>query len=172
VKRYTVLAAALFLALSACSGGSGSDPTQTPPDGPSAEGSGGDVVDPQPPGHAAVSVDGLDFELDQPGAVACSIGDDSITFSFRIGDNEVTLGGGANLYDTGWIGSIDLWVSNPEGGAGPVVYSPKLADNGDRIAIDGASMSYSGPMRMQPPNDGTNPPPVDVGDGTISVTCP
>jgi len=27
-------------------------------------------------------------------------------------------------------------------------------------------------MQKQPANDGNNPPAIDVGDGTISVTCP
>ena len=39
------------------------------------------------------------------------------------------------------------------------------------VAVDGTSMSYSGPMLMQPPNDGSNPPPVDAGTATISATC-
>ena len=40
------------------------------------------------------------------------------------------------------------------------------------MAVDGDSFSYSGPMMKRPPNDGSNPPPVDVGDGLVSVTCP
>ena len=118
-----------------------------------------------------VTVDGQDFTLTEPGALECSIAEDAITFSFRIGDNEVTLGGGANLYDTGWLGSVDLRVANPTSEPGPISYFPDLAVNGDGIAIDGASMSYTGPMQKQPANDGGNPPPVDVGQGTISATC-
>jgi len=118
-----------------------------------------------------VTVDGQDFTLTEPGALECSIAEDAITFSFRIGDNEVTLGGGANLYDTGWLGSVDLRVANPTSEPGPISYFPDLAVNGDGIAIDGASMSYTGAMQKQPANDGSNPPPVDVGQGTISVTC-
>ena len=110
--------------------------------------------------------------MQEPGALACTIADDSITFSFRIGDNEVTLGAGANLYDTGWLGAITLTVGNPAGEAGPISYFPDLAANGGGLAIDGSSLSYSGPMQKQPANDGSNPPPVDVGDGVISVTCP
>lgn len=107
----------------------------------------------------------------EAGALDCKVAEDAITFSFRIGDNEVTLGGGANHYDEGWFGSIDLRVANPQGEEGPVSYFPDLATNSDSVAVDGNSMSYSGPMQKQPPNDGSNPPPVDVGDGTISVTC-
>ena len=118
-----------------------------------------------------VSVDGLDFTLTEPGALACTIADDSITFSFRIGDNEVTLGAGANRYDK-WLGSINLRIGNPEGEAGPISYFPDLAASSDGIAIDEGSFSYAGPMMKQPANDGSNPPAVDVGDGVISVTCP
>ncbi len=116
-------------------------------------------------------VDGQTFTLTEPGALACSITKDAITISFRIGDNEITLGGGANRYDAGWLGSIDLRVANPDGEPGPISYFPDLAAHGDRIAIDGDSVSYVGPMQKQPPNDGTNPPPVDIGDGAISATC-
>lgn len=129
------------------------------------------VVDPQPPGQAMVMVDGQEYTLTDPGAIACTIDQDAITFSFRIGDNEVTLGGGANLHDNGWLGGMDLRVANPAGEPGPISYSPDLAAHGDGIVVDGVSMSYSGPMRKQPANDGSNPPPIDVGDGTISVTC-
>jgi hypothetical protein len=60
----------------------------------------GEIVDPQPPGQATVSVDGQEWTLTEPGAGDCSIAADAITFSFRIVDNEFTLGAGANLYDT------------------------------------------------------------------------
>ena len=118
-----------------------------------------------------VMVDGQEYTLTDPGAIACTIEQDSLTFSYRIGDNEVTLGGGANLYDTGWLGGVDLRVANPASEPGPINYFPDLAAHGDAVAIDGASMSYSGPMQKQPANDGSNPPPIDVGDGTISFTC-
>jgi hypothetical protein len=175
----------LVLVLAACGGGGpdGSSSDDTPSGDGAADtsseaeagagdlGSGGEVVDPQPPGQATVSVDGQEWAFTEPGATACTIATDAIGFSFRIGDNEVTLGGGANLYDTGWLGGIDLRVADPDGADGPVTYFPDLAADGAGIAIDGDSMSYSGPMQMQPPNDGSNPPPEDVGDGTISVTC-
>lgn len=133
---------------------------------------GGEIVNPQPAGQAHVSVDGLDYTMQEPGGLACTISDDAITFSFRIGDNEVTLGAGANLYDTGWLGNIRTTVGNPPGEDGPVAYFPDLAANGAGLTIDGNSASYSGPMQKQPANDGSNPPPINVGDGTISVTCP
>jgi hypothetical protein len=141
-------------------------------DGGTAVASGGaEVVDPQPPGQAKAVVDGREFTFTEPGALDCLIAEGSLTFSFRIGDNEVTLGAGANRSDTGWLGSIDLRIANPDGEDGPVSYFPDLAANGDAVAIDGNSMSYSGPMQKQPPNDGSNPPPIDIGNGTISVTC-
>ena len=36
--------------------------------------------------------------------------------------------------------------------------------------VSGDSMS-SGQMLVQPPNDGSNPPPLGAVDGTFSVTC-
>mgnify|MGYP001817248076 FL=1 len=133
---------------------------------------GGAIVSPQPAGRAFVDVDGVQYTMQEPGALDCTITDEAITFSFRMGDNEVTLGAGANLYDTGWLGSITLNVANPEGEPGPISYFPDLAADGDALVIDGNSASYSGPMQKQPANDGSNPAPVDVGDGVISVTCP
>ncbi len=132
----------------------------------------GAIVSPQPAGQASVTVDGLDYTMQEPGALDCAISDDAITFSFRIGDNEVTLGAGANLYDNGWLGNIEVRVANPTSEPGPITYFPDLTANGDGLVIDGSSASYTGPMQKQPANDGSNPPPVDVGDGTISVTCP
>ena len=168
------LIAAVVLVLAASGDDNAANPNteSTAGDGGSRDApSGGAVVNPQPPGQAMVTVDGQDFTLTEPGALECTIAQDAITFSFRIGDNEITLGGGANLYDTGWLGSIDLRVANPTGEPGPISYYPDLAANGDGVAIDGASMSYTGPMQKQPANDGSNPPPVDVGQGAISVTC-
>lgn len=132
---------------------------------------GGAVENKQPAGQATASVDGLEFTLTESPALTCAITDEAITFAFWIGDNEVTLGGGANLYDTGWLGAVTLTVANPDGEAGPITYYPDLAANGSTIAIDGSSMSYSGPMLKQPANDGSQPPPVDAGEGTFSVTC-
>jgi hypothetical protein len=141
-------------------------------EGGNGAGSGGAVVSRQPAGQALVSVDGQEFTLTEPGALACTLTEDSITFSFRIGDNEVTLGAGANRTDDDWFGGVDVRVANPSGEDGPIAYFPELPANSSGMAVDGDSFSYSGPMLKQPPNDGSNPPPIDVGEGTISITCP
>ncbi len=132
----------------------------------------GAIVEAQPAGQALVAVEGQEYTMQEPGALDCTISDEAITFSFRIGDNEITLGAGANRYDEGWVGNISLRVANPIEEAGPINYFPDLAAHGDLLTIDGNSASYSGPMQKQPPNDGSNPPPVEVGAGIISVTCP
>ena len=178
--RKTAIALAV-LGLVSCGGGDDDD-SATPEPAPANEdnadegddsgGGGGAIVNPQPAGQAFVAVDGLEYTMREPGALDCTISDEAITFSFRIGDNEVTLGGGANQYDDGWIGNIDVRVANPTSEPGPITYFPSLLANGDRLVIDGSSASYAGPMQKQPANDGSNPPPVDAGDGTISVTCP
>jgi hypothetical protein len=177
-RTMTVLTILLALVLAACGGGDsgGDDPNTGTADtvaGADADSgsSPGDVVDVQEPGQASVTVDGKEYELDVSPAVDCAIAPDSVTFAFWVGDNSVVLGGGANLYEDGWLGSIDLRISEPEGQDGPISYFPDQDSLDDGIAISGDSMSYSGPMMMQPPNDGSNPEPVGVGDGTISVTC-
>lgn len=149
MRRTLILVAAIILVLGACGGDdAASISTDDTAQGESAEEAsvGGVMVNPQPPGQAKVMVDGQEFTLTDPGAIACTIEQDAITFSFRIGDNEVTLGGGANLYDDGWLGGIDLRVANPAGEPGPITYSPDLAAHGDGIAVGGESMSSSGPM--------------------------
>lgn len=163
---------AIALVLMACGGGSSGDNGD---DGASSDGGGsgavsGNVVDKQAPGEGYASVEGQEYELTVSPALGCEIGPEAVTFSFWVGDNSIVLGGGANN-DGGWIGHIELTVFEPEGQEGPVSYFPDLTEHGDRIAVDGDSMSYSGPMMKQPPNDGSNPPPVDVGNGTFSVTC-
>ncbi|HEU4321114.1 MAG TPA: hypothetical protein VFS66_13670 [Acidimicrobiia bacterium] len=168
---------ALLLMAAACGGNDQTDETAGEPDtpnvteSPGGNGESGDVVNQQPPGQAYVMVDGLEYTMTEPGGIGCSIAEDSVTFSHRIGDNEVTLGGGASLADGAWFGAIDMTVANPEGENGPITYYPDLAVNGDGIEVSGASMSYSGPMLKQPAQDGSNPSPVDVGEGVISVTC-
>lgn len=128
------------------------------------------------PGTATASVDGLDLTFDVPNALSpCSIGDDSITFAFGVDGEELTLAAGANRVDGGWMGSIALDVANPDGETGPIAYYPAPGENGvldeSLFTVDGSTMSYSGPMLKQPANDGSQPPPVEVGDGTIRATC-
>lgn len=161
-----VLVLSATLVLAACGGGDG----QSGDGGGSDDGgaTSGEVVDQQPPGQALVSVDGEEFTFDTPGLADCNVEPDTFTFSYVIGDNEVGLAGGANLYEDGWLGDITLRVVRDNL---PYQYFPDQDALDDGIAIDGDSISYSGPMLMRPPNDGTNPPPESVGDGTISVTC-
>lgn len=179
--RRTATVMAFLLILAACGGGdgggasgdngAGSDGTAASDDGQKASSGGGSIVDQQPPGQAKAVVDGQEYTFTEPGAVDCTITAEAITFGFRIGDNEVTLGGGANLYDTGWLGGISVIVFNPEGEDAPIEYFIDLANNGDRIAIDGDSMSYSGPLQRNDPEDPTNFEGISAGDGTISLTC-
>lgn len=185
----TMMTVLLALVLAACGGdNSGDDATDTGTDDTVASGesnaddggessgdsdsSSGDVVDPQPPGQATVSVDGQEFMFDTLGPSDCNIGNDSLSFAFVIEETSATLAAGANLTDDGWQGDIRLGILDEEGR--PVAYYLQSAEGlmiQGTIVVDGNSMSFSGPMEMQPPNDGSNPPPVDVGDGTISATC-
>lgn len=180
VKQIAMLITALALVLAACGGGDsgaggsedvGTNDAASSEGGSSGTGGSGSVVDAQQPGQAMFSVEGKEYTLEVSPAIDCSITDDSVTFAFWTGDNSVVLGGGANLYDDGWLGSIELRVSEPEGEDGPISYFPDQDALNGGIAISGDSMSYTGPLMKQPANDGSNPPPVDVGDGTISVTC-
>jgi len=173
----------LALAMTACGGG-GSDDAATDTgtddtvagsesdDGGNGGSSSGQVVDPQPPGQATVSVDGQEFMFHTLGPSDCIIETDRLNFAFVIEETSATLAAGANLTDDGWQGDIKLRILDEEGK--PVQYYLQSAEGlmiQGTIAVDGDSMSFSGPMEMQPPNDGSNPPPVDVGDGTISATC-
>lgn len=137
--------------------------------------SSGSIDNAPPSGQASASVDGQSFTFELPGALACSISDESLTYSYRIGDNEVTLGAGVNRVDNGWMGSISLTIANPAGEPGPIGYYPAPGDNGildeSLFTIDGDTALYEGPMLKQPANDGSQPPPVDVGTGTIVATC-
>ncbi len=180
MNRFLLVALALLLASAGCASDSAdsgaantADTTDSQGTDDQADTSGADtIVDPQPPGTGYAAVDGLEFTLTEIGGLACTISQDAVTFSFIMGDNEVVIGGGANRYEDGWLGNIDLRVANPTDEPGPVSYYPDLMADGDGIAVNGSSMSYDGPMKKQPPNDGTNPAPVDAGTGTISVTCP
>ncbi len=187
MEKILVMMGVVVMVLGACGGEDASNSaevvsdTDAGLDGEAGDAASGDdasanaVVAAPPPGQATTSVDGLDLSFELPGALDCSISDDAITFSYRVGDNEITLGAGANRVDDGWMGSIALSVANPDEEPGPIGYYPAPGENGvldeSLFAVDGASMSYVGPMLKQPANDGSNPPPVDVGTGTISATC-
>jgi hypothetical protein len=136
--------------------------------------SSGAVANQAPAGQASVTVGGQDIAFDEVLAGGCTISDDAITYGFAAADGVTTLAAGLNRMDGEWLGSIAVDVPNPDG-EGVIGYYPAPAEGATleegSVAVDGSSMSYSGPMLMQPPNDGTNPPPVEVGDGTISVTC-
>ena len=168
IKRL-VLLISLAVALAACGGGDGGSQNDSADGGDDDGGAAsGGVVNVQPAGRAFVSVDGEEFTFDTPGLADCNVEPDTFRFSYVIGDNEVGLAGGANLYEDGWLGDITLRVIRDNL---PYQYFPDRDNLDDGIAINGDSISYSGPMLMRPPNDGTNPPPESVGDGTISVTC-
>lgn len=152
--------------------GSAGDGMADDADGDNA--SGGAVVGPAPAGQAMASVDGQEITFDEVLAGGCSISDEAITYGFAAADGVTTLGAGLNHMDGEWMGSIAVDVPNPDG-EGVIGYYPAPVEGASlaegSVVVDGSSMSYSGPMLMQPPNDGTNPPPVDIGDGTISATC-
>jgi hypothetical protein len=195
VNRIWIVVAVMLAVLSAACGGdddstasdiapeADSDATAGATDDGSAEPAAADgneagasVGDPPPPGMATASVDGLDLTFDVPNAVSpCSIADDSITFGFGVDGEEFTLAAGTIRVDGGWMGSIALDIANPDGEPGPIAYYPAPGENGvldeSLFAVDGSTMSYSGPMLKQPANDGSQPPPVEVGEGTIRATC-
>lgn len=174
MKRVVALMVVLLLAVTACGGGEGGDDESPAGDqantaGDEGSGGGGSVVEQQPPGQGYASVDGLEYTLTLPGGLDCTVADDEFTFSYRIGDNEVVLGGGASLSGGQWVGSLTLGVFANNN---VTTYSAKLVDNPSGIAVDGDSVSYSGPMeRYAPSSDGSPPEPEDVGNGTFSSTC-
>lgn len=150
--------------------GGGSDEDDSGADGGSSSNG---VENAPPPGQAHVAVDNREFTFTEPGGVGCNVTDEGFSFSFRIGDNQVTLGAGAVYAGGMWGGEIRMTVANPEGERGPIDYFVSLPEVDEPgLAFDGKSMSYSGPMKKQPPQDGSNPAAVDVGTGTVSVTCP
>ena len=114
-------------------------------------------------------VDGLEYTFDTPGGISCTVTDDEFAFSHIIGDNEIVLGGGASISGGQWFGSVTLRVFADNG---VTEYSAKIVDNPSGIAVDGNSVSYSGPMEKRAPsNDGSPSEPEDVGNGTFSATC-
>jgi len=187
--RKGILGVAIMLIVVACGSGDtggGADQTADPAapartadpaapaqsDAGGGAASGGSVVNPQPPGQGVMSVAGLEYTFTEPGGVACAISDGEFSFSFRQGDNEVTIGGGG-FYTGGygWGGGITLIVANPEGEPGPVHYTIPLPDiDESALAFDGSSMSYSGPVVKRVPGGAQEGE--DAGSGTVSVTCP
>lgn len=179
-----IVAASVALVISACGddesdrSGQGSDAPASSDDGAGDGASGGSAagIDDAPPsGQATASVDELDLTFELPGALECSISDESLTYSYRIGDNEVTLGAGVNRVDGGWMGSISLTIANPADEPGPIAYYPAPGDLGvlddSLFVVDGDTAMYAGPMLKQPANDGSVPPPVEVGEGRIIASC-
>ena len=122
---FAVVLAALVI--SACGGGDSDDSAASDDesaattsddvaaDDSESDGSAGTVDDAPPSGQATASVDGIDLVFELPGGLACTISNDALTYSYRIGDNEVTLGAGLNRVDGGWMGSIALTIFNPAG---------------------------------------------------------
>jgi len=146
-----------------------SDSPTTESDGEPVGGRGGNLVNPQPPNQGYASVEGLEYTFDTPGGLACEVSDDEFSFSFVIGDNEVNFGGGATISGGGWFGSLTLRIFADNAAT---EYSAKLIDNPSAIAVDGNSVSYSGPMERFAQNDDGSPAELeDVGNGTFSVTC-
>jgi len=148
-------------------GGGGGTAVATP--GGGGTGSTGAVANRQPPGQGAATVDGQEFTFNTPGGVACKVTDEEFSFSYIIGDNEITIGGGASIQNGQWFGSLSMRVTADDG---TTEYVAKLNDNPGAVAIDGDSVSYAGPMdKYLPAPPGELPQPVDVGDGVFTATC-
>jgi hypothetical protein len=178
MRRFWLSVAAIVV-LGACGGGA--EPEGTAGGGgaggataaPASDGGGagstGEVVNRQPPGQGFVSVDGQEFTFTTRGGIDCTVTDEEWSFSFIIGDNEVTVGGGATNDDGEWWGSLSMRVVADDG---TTEYVAKLLDNPNGIAVDGDSVSYAGPVEKYPPAPpGELPEPIDVGDGVFTATC-
>jgi hypothetical protein len=176
VKRPWLLIVVMVI-LGGCGGGGEPDGTTGEPGGgtaaPTTDGGGtgstGNVVNRQPPGQGAASVDGQEFTFNTPGGLACKVTGEDFAFSFIIGDNEIAMGGGASISGGQWFGNLSLQIYADDG---VTEYSAKLIDNPSGIAIDGNSVSYSGPMeKFTPAPPGELPEAVDVGEGVFTATC-
>lgn len=176
MRRNVGVLAALVLILAACGGAepAGSDggndgAAVAPSDDAGGAAASGDVVDQQPPGQGIAKVDGLEYSFDTPGGLDCRVAADDFSFSYIIGDNQVTLGGGASISGGQWFGSLSLRIFEDND---VTEYAARLIDNPDGIAVNGNSVSYSSPFEVFAPNpDGGPREPEDVGNGTISATC-
>jgi hypothetical protein len=166
----------LGLLLVACAGGESGSNDDTgsngETDGPSATNApagGGNVVNRQPPGQGYASVDGLEYTFDTTGGLDCETSAEEFSFSYVIGDNEVIMGGGASISGGQWFGNLTLQIF---GDNEVTEYVALVVDHPEAIAVDGDSVSYSGPMQLSvPPEDGNLMDPIDVGNGTFSSTC-
>ena len=175
MSRFLMILGCFALVLAACTGGDpaesngvGDAASEQPSDGGDAT-AGGDVVNKQASGQGYASVDGVEYTFDTPGGQACRTAGDDFAFSYIIGDNEVVLGGGASISGGQWFGSLTLQVFADNSAT---TYAALVVDNPDGIAVDGDSVSYSGPMEKTSPNpDGSLGDPVPVGDGVFSSTC-
>jgi hypothetical protein len=183
-----IFLAAVVSIISACGGElgggntdettSGGESTASGAGGSTGAPSGGTVIDPPPPGQATVSVDGQEFNFEDLGPVTCTVEVGEFGFSFFIGDNGVTLGGGGFYSEgVGWGGSISMFVAGPpeEGEEGNSTYAVALPEvDESTLAFEEKSMSYSGPMQRQfyDPSSESGSGVEEVGTGTVSVTCP
>jgi len=168
-----ILLLALTLPIAACGTTPSSEPpneegTTTSGDASSQSGS-GQVVDKQEPGEAIARVDGLEYSFDTPGGIACTVSNEEFGFSFIIGDNEVSLGGGATVTGGQWFGSLTMRIFDDEG---VTEYAAVINENSSAVVTEDNSVSYSGPMEVYRPSEpGEISEPESVGDGIFSATC-
>jgi hypothetical protein len=167
----------MLLLLSACGGTSTGGDTvddQSNDNDQTEASNNGQVVDRQPPGQARAVVDGQEYTFTEPGGIECEVTEDHFSFSFVIGENEVAVGGGSTSTERDeWFGDFQLTVSNPVGEEVPIFYypDPDLLINGEGLAINGNSVSYSGPMIKNDIGDPSNFDGIPAGHGTVSFTC-
>ncbi len=176
MRRRLILIAILAMTVTAC-GGDGGEPSSqagasdngddaTTEESLSGDGDAAGVIDAPPPGQATASVDGESYTFDVQGPVGCSITDSEFNFGFIIGDNDVSVGGGGTASESEWRGRIDLAVQEAEGITN--YFADFASGDGGTVAVEGNSMSYSGPWQALRPGSSEAE---SVGDGTISVTC-
>lgn len=180
MRAVALLLAAASLGLAGCGGGEAeqdgrqpsevvSSPGGTVDEGDEGTQSPGAVAS---PGSATARVDGRDFAWETVGT-GCTIQEGEFSFGFSTSSDDTTLSGGGFFIDPGWGGQIVVRVPEPAGSEGITDYFIDLTAHGTSgLAISGSSLTYSGPFMKQPPQDGTNPAPVDAGEGTVGVTCP
>jgi hypothetical protein len=109
----------------------------------------------------------LEYRFDTAGGLDCETSAEEFSFSYTIGDNEVVMGGGASISGGQWFGSLTLQLFGEDG---VTEYVAQVVDHPEAIAVDGDSVSYSGPMEKLVPG-GAPGESIDVGDGIFSSTC-